>query len=262
VTPGSEHLAHRAQPFSAEELLGLMDNAGVQRAVLVPTSWVTDGNEVVAQAAREWPDRFAVMGVLPLRAPDSRGLLAEWRSRPGFLGVRASFHTEQLAPLLTDGSADWLWPAAEKAGVPLMVYAPRQLLEVGRIAQRHPRLRLVIDHLGLPRLGGDIRAEEHVDELIKLAPLVSVAVKASALPAFSSEPFPFRDMHPHVCRVLEAFGPRRVFWGSDLSRQKCSYGEIVCMFTEHLGCLGADEREWVMGKGLCEWLGWPLSTGV
>ena len=31
------------------------------------------------------------------------------------------------------------------------------------------------------------------------------------------------------------------------------------LFTEELPWLSASDREWVMGRGVCEWLGWPLS---
>ena len=106
VRPGAEHQAHRAEPFGADELLGLMDEAGVDRAVLVPTTWADDnGNELALQAAQTQPDRFAVFGVLPLGAPDSPGRLAAWKTTSGLLGVRTSFHTDALAPLLVGAQA-------------------------------------------------------------------------------------------------------------------------------------------------------------
>ncbi|HVA23506.1 MAG TPA: amidohydrolase family protein [Chloroflexota bacterium] len=260
VRPGAEALAHRAEPFGADEMLRRMDEAGVQRAILVPTSWSDDnGNELALEAAKAHPDRFAVFGVLPLAAADGPAQLARWKATPGLLGIRASFHTDALAPLLTDGTADWFWPAAERAGVPIMVYAPNQLAEVGRIAARHPDLRLIVDHLGQPRVTPDINHAEHVAALIRLAHLPNVAVKASAMPQYSQQPYPFKDMHGHVCRALEAFGPSRVFWGSDLTRlEGVSYVQAVTMFTEELACLGPDDRELVMGRALCEWIGWRL----
>jgi L-fuconolactonase len=30
------------------------------------------------------------------------------------------------------------------------------------------------------------------------------------------------------------------------------------MFTEALEWLAPEDKEWIMGRGLCEWLGWPL----
>jgi hypothetical protein len=62
-------------------------------------------------------------------------------------------------------------------------------------------------------------------------------------------------MHPHLRHVVDTFGPERVFWGTDLTRLQCSYREAVTLFTEEMG-LSEAEKELVMGKGVCDWLGW------
>jgi hypothetical protein len=38
----------------------------------------------------------------------------------------------------------------------------------------------------------------------------------------------------------------------------CTYRQAVTLFTEELLWLAGDDRDWVMGRGLCEWLGWPI----
>ena len=60
-------------------------------------------------------------------------------------------------------------------------------------------------------------------------------------------------------RLFDAFGPRRTFWGTDLTRMPCTYRECIDLFTDELGWLKGEDLEWVMGRGVCEWLGWPLS---
>ena len=57
-------------------------------------------------------------------------------------------------------------------------------------------------------------------------------------------------------RVVDAFGPARVFWGSDLTRLPCTYRQCVTHFTEELDWLSGDELELVMGRALCDWIGW------
>jgi predicted TIM-barrel fold metal-dependent hydrolase len=94
-------------------------------------------------------------------------------------------------------------------------------------------------------------------DLLALARRSNVAVKASALPAYSSEPYPYRGLHGHLRRVFDAFGPRRTFWGTDLTRLPCSYRQAITMFTEELPWLSAHDQEWVMGRAVLEWLGWP-----
>lgn len=53
-------------------------------------------------------------------------------------------------------------------------------------------------------------------------------------------------------------GPRRTFWGTDLTRMACTYRECVTLFTEELAWPTGRDLEWVMGRGVCEWLGWTL----
>ena len=78
-----------------------------------------------------------------------------------------------------------------------------------------------------------------------LAKHTNVAVKASGMPSLSTEPYPFRDLHPHIRTLVDAFGPRRTFWGTDLTRMPCTYYECIALFTEHLPWLTGENLEWV-----------------
>ena len=68
-------------------------------------------------------------------------------------------------------------------------------------------------------------------------------------------PWPKRH-DPH--RPVPLAAARRMFWGTDLSRLPCTYRQGVTMFTEELPWLKGEDLEWVMGRGVCEWLGWKL----
>ena len=175
------------------------------------------------------------------------------------LGVRLTFHRDADRPWLTDGTADWFWPEAERHGIPVMVHAPERLAEIGAIATRHPGLRIIVDHMGFARATMDDKATAGVERMNALARHPNVFVKVSALPCFSTEPYPFKNLHEPLRRVIEAFGPRRAFWGSDITRvpATCSYRQTVTQFTEELDFLSGDDLEWIMGRGLAECLRWP-----
>src|SRR5262249_25359567 len=140
--------AQLPEPFTIEKLVPLMDEAGVDRAVIVPPSWPGDRNDYGLEAVERYPRRFAVMGRIPLEKPESAALLAKWKQQPGMLGIRLTFHRAQRV-LLETGTADWFWPAAEKAGLPVMFLAPGNTPKFAPIAERHPRLPLIIDHMNL-----------------------------------------------------------------------------------------------------------------
>jgi predicted TIM-barrel fold metal-dependent hydrolase len=96
-----------------------------------------------------------------------------------------------------------------------------------------------------------------LDRMLALAERPNVAAKASAMPCYAADKtYPFGSVHPYIKRVFEAFGPKRTFWGTDLSRLPCSYRQGVTMFTEEMPWLSGHDLEWVMGRGLCEWIGW------
>ncbi len=254
---GGHARAHRPVPFSTDDLLREMDTAGVARAVIVPPSWEGDRNDLALAAAQAHPDRFAVMGRPPL-VPIERHLLEHWRTQPGMLGIRVTTAGAGARELFTEPDGDWLWSAAERHGLPAMVSVPGLLPAIDRIAERHPGLRLVIDHLALARDGKDAAAFAEIDQLVALARRPNIAAKASALPRYSSEPYPYPTLHPYLRRVFDAFGPRRLFWGTDLTGIPGTYSQAITLFTEELAWLAGDDLEWVMGRALCEWLGWPL----
>jgi predicted TIM-barrel fold metal-dependent hydrolase len=101
-----------SEPFTIDKLVPMMDEAGVDRAVIVPPSWPGDRNDYAIEAVKQYPTRFAVMGRISLDKPEVAALLPKWKEQPGMLGIRLTFQREQAAML---DRADWVFPAAEKA---------------------------------------------------------------------------------------------------------------------------------------------------
>jgi predicted TIM-barrel fold metal-dependent hydrolase len=240
-----------------ERIVTEMDAVGVDRAYLVPSS--SRANKACLDAAATWRQRFAVMGTITLSKPENRSLLEGWKAA-GYIGVRLTFPPFRDPSWLRDGTADWFWPVAATHDIPVMVWAPEQLDELAGIAERNPGLRLVIDHLNLFVEDKGQAAVELAKRLTALARFPNVAVKASALPAHSLEGFPYRDVLPAVQVAYEAFGPDRVFWGTDFTRLPCTLRQAVEMFTEHLDFLASSDLQKIMGEGILDWVGWAGAT--
>jgi len=239
--------------FTATDALKEMDEAGVGAAVIHPPGWDPDSNAFAIEAARQYPDRFAILGHFPLDRPESRTLIDGWKSRPGMLGLRFTLLQPHQQTWLSDGTMDWLWPAAERAGLPVALIGGNLLQDIGRVAERHPGLRLIIDHFGRPDAGWT-----HLPQLVAVAKFRNVALKATGAPGYSTDPYPFRSIHGHIRKLYDAFGPERMFWGTDITRMPVSWRQCVTMFTEELPWLSAKDKELIMGRALCTWLGWKL----
>jgi predicted TIM-barrel fold metal-dependent hydrolase len=247
-----------SEPFTIERALPLMDEAGVDRAVVVPPGWPGDRNDYAIEAAKRYPNRFAVMGRISLRNPQSAAFLPKWKEQPGMLGVRLTF-SRDAAAWLTDGTADWFWPAAEKAGIPVMFLAYDKGPEFSRIAERHPQLTLIVDQMGIaPDAAKAGRTAEAIGHTLSLAKYPNVSVKLAGAPLFSSEAYPFRDMTTHLRRCFDAFGPKRCYWGTDMtiSFVRATYHQRVSHFTEELPFLSEEDKDWVMGRAILARLGW------
>jgi predicted TIM-barrel fold metal-dependent hydrolase len=254
------NLAHRqVTSFTAKEAIALMDEGGVDAAVIHPPAWDPGADDLAFAAVRDYPGRFAIMGSLPLDRPESRSRIVTWCKQPGMLGLRFLFLGEAARERLRDGSLEWLWTEAERAGVPIAVLATDSLREIGAIADRHPGLRLTIDHLG--GRGGnttlkDAAAMTHIPELLALARHPNVAVKATGAPGYSSEPYPFPGMHIYLRQIYESFGPQRMFWGTDITKMPVSWRQCISMFTEELPWLSERDKPLIMGQAICQWWGW------
>lgn len=251
---------HRqVETFSKDDLLAEMAEAGVDAVLLHPPGSVPGSNELALAAAAAHPDKFAVLANVPPDTPDeSRELLDARAKMPGFKGLRYIFRQPGRENWPTDGTMNWIYADLEERGLPLAMLAHSFLPTLGEVAERHPGLKLMVDHLGVEPSSKDDEAFESLPDLLALAKHPNVSVKLSDAPVHSTEAYPYRNLHDHIHRIFDAFGPERCFWGTDLSREPCTYRQCVTMFTEELPWLTGRDLELVMGRALCDWIGWDL----
>jgi L-fuconolactonase len=245
---------HRHEPITGATLLAEMKDAGVDRAVLVPPFFEGYRNDYAVACATEAPETFRVMARVDLRTGDP-GPVRDLLRDPVVAGVRLVFLPAD-AGRLDDPQAEWLWSFAEEEDVPVMLLASGQLDALGELARARPGLRLAVDHLGLTGQHTDAAIAPEIAQLVALAGLDNVSVKTTAAPCYSTEPYPYPALHPLLRQLYDAFGPERLFWGSDLSRLRGSYRDLVRLFREELDFLSPADVEAVMGRSVLTWLDW------
>ena len=258
---------HRQIPtYGIDDALAEMTSAGVDAAVIHPPSALGEPvNELAVKAARLHPDKFCILGHFDLQRPDRENVVKHWRERPGMLGFRFTFSEPHQKTWWTDGSLDWFWKSCEREQLNVGLLASGPTIRVfGQIAERHPGLRMHIDHIG--RGGGradkkDDDAYADLSEMLALARLPNVAVKLSGAPSTSSHPYPYRNIHGYLQQIIHSFEPDRCFWGTDITRMPIPYRQCVTMFTEEMPWLKGRDLERVMGGAIVDWLRWKRPAG-
>jgi L-fuconolactonase len=217
---GESHLA-----LSTELAREAMDCVGVD------VSLINSSDDFCEAAVRRYPERFAACGGIDPRIPDLAEVVAGYRKRPGFLAVRViirNWMDGTLVPGFKDGVLEPLFVAAEKHSLPVFLSAQANPGSVESVAKAHPDLVIIVDHLGLAQQPMAVGRDpwEQLPAVNKLARFPNVAVKFSGAPTLSSAPYPHPDIWPHLLKIVEAFTPDRLMWGSDFTRLRMPTGSL------------------------------------
>jgi L-fuconolactonase len=160
----------------------------------------------------------------------------------------------------------------ERRGIPFDVIAvlPRHLSHVPVLSERYPSLRMVLDHLGHPPLGGTDPAGPgswtdvaHWGELITAAarnPLVFAKVSGlyPPQPDWTAE-----DLRDVVEFALGVFGADRLMFGSDwpVAELGGGYAKVTAEITRLLDRLSPAERAAVLGGTAARFYGLGDAAG-
>ena len=255
--------AEREAPV--ESLISAMEQAGVDRAVLVPLS---HHDEYLRDCLRRFPGRFAAIGVQSDEAADVDAYRRR-RESVGLQGLRlfelgdASIaDPEQLPcfPLLAElaRSGDKLWFYGGEAQTALLE----------RLLTMLPELTVVLNHLGFwpsgllvdehgrPRFNHRYTAQ-NLAAVESLARFPRVFVLLSGLYAFAADPWPYGDLRPVTSSLLAAFGPGRLLLASDFPWIQAvpGYAETIATIDAHLPGLDSADRDQIRGANAAELFG-------
>ncbi len=239
------------EPATADELIADMDANDVDLSVLVQTSWSTWDNGYIADSVDRFPDRFIGHGMLDPQDEQGNAEAARyWMEDRGLVGFR--FHPIYYPDekvLTTDGNrALWDVLAAHEAVIQFHTRAACAD-QIDEIAQRHPTLKLLIDHMGYPTL----------DEVAEWQPILDLAerpnlfVKISDVKSRSQQDFPFDDLHAVVRTLVDTFGAKRCLWGTGfpghhrVKHNWLSLADELRLVREGFDFLTEVQKDWILG---------------
>ncbi|WP_031002418.1 amidohydrolase family protein [Streptomyces sp. NRRL F-5727] len=207
--------------------------AGVAATVLVQTITVPEETpELLALAARS--DLVAgVVGWTDLTAVDVAETLAGLRAGPGgehLVGIRHQVQGEPDPRWLTrPGVLRGLAAVAEAGLVYDLVVKPHQMEAAAEAAELLPGLTFVLDHLGKPPIESGA-LDPWAGRIRRLASLPNTVCKLSGMVTEADwRSWTPDDLRPYADTVLDAFGPRRLMYGSDwpVCRLAAGYAEVL-----------------------------------
>jgi L-fuconolactonase len=253
--PGS---CRRVQPDEITLYQALSEQFGVQQALVVGFEgepWASGNNRYLAELAASHAWIKPVAYVDELAQFDVRKL-ADWQE-DAFIGVSMYLLTEPAVSTLSlVPDETWSWLVQERWLV--SVNSSGNLWEAWTpILERHPELRLLVSHLGLPRAVAEApdatTARNELGAVCSLARYPGVHVKLSGFYALS-EPryaYPHRATWPYVEVLLEDYGPSRLLWGSDFSPsvEWVSFPQTVAVLAE-MPFLDEEARRGIEGENL------------
>jgi len=201
--------------FGPADLAPILERHAIDATILVQAAPTIRETRWLLDLAVKTPFVAGVVGWVAFDAPDAVDHIAALATERRLVGLR---------PMVQDETYDdWLLrpelaPAFEAMIAHGLVFdalvLPRHLPRLARVLERHPELRVVIDHGAKPRIrDGEVAAWAAAMASIAAHPQVSC--KLSGLVTEAPPDADLETLRPYVATLLELFGPRRLLWGSD-----------------------------------------------
>jgi predicted TIM-barrel fold metal-dependent hydrolase len=237
---------------TTEELLEEMDAHGVDRAVLVQTSWSTWDNGYIADSVARYPSRFSGQGLVDPQNPENAEQAHYWVKERGLSGFR--FHPMYYPheDILTNRENRPLWEEIAALGAIVQFHLrPEHAAQINAVAKRCPDNVLIIDHMGYPQRD---RSLSKYQPILDLSQHPNVVFRLSDVAGRSGHPFPYTDIHPFIRAAHNAFGSDRIIWGTGYPghhRAKHdwpSLGDELALIQQGLPFLNGCEIENILGN--------------
>jgi L-fuconolactonase len=233
-----------------ESLIAEMDRASVSRGSICQF-FNQFNNDYQFEIVSRFPGRFSNIVHVDARNSDGPQKLKALADR-GAVGLR-------ISPMARSPGNDpyAIWKAAANFGLSISTYSNvGDLLtdDFARVVQTIPGTPIVLEH------SGGAYGSAPIDDLkkaYKLARFPNVYIMIGGLGEFAkratpiTKPFPFVNPIPRVIDMAyDAFGPRRMMWGSDFpaSARREGFGNALRFTMEYLSGKSLDDLVWIFGR--------------
>lgn len=236
---------------SAEHLLALMDEAGVQGALVVQPILYRFDHRYVSEWLQREPARFVGMCLANPADPEAPNEMERLVREEGYRGVRLNPNLYPKGVGLDSAISDRLLEKAESLDIAVgFLVQPQHFAAVDALLERHPGVKAIVDHFGHCHTRNGVENNPDFSYLLGMARHPRLSVKISEWPRVSSQEWPYRDVHSWLFRLLDAYGPHRLMWGTDFPfiLRQCGYRRGLTLLSEEVPGIASEEMEWLLGK--------------
>lgn len=235
--------------YGPEDLMPLLSRNGINRTVLVQAAPTLAETHYLMALAKTHDFVAGMVGWVDMAAPDAPAVIRELARQPKFVGIR---------PMIQDiADPDWMlgddltpaFRALVETGLTFdALVRPQHLGSLETLLARHRDLKCIVDHGAKPRIA-DQRIDDWADDLGRIAARTGAYCKLSGLVTEAGETYGPGDIAPYATVILNAFGARRVMWGSDwpVLTLAGDYDGWLAMAEGLVGHLSAEEQREVFG---------------
>jgi len=226
--------------FLPEDVRAQRKAAGVTFSVLVQAAPSEEETRYLFELAQLDPAVIGVVGWVDMEADDVEARIdALIRDGKGLLrGLRPMVQDMADPAWLSRPSLDRAFECIEARGLSFdALTGVAQFPALLQRLQRHPHLKVVLDHAGKPAIGTSDMAL-WTDWIDKLSRHPQLHCKLSGLLTLLGKTVGEQAIEPCVAHLFERFGSQRLLWGSDwpVLTTHASFGhwlEVALALTEH-----------------------------
>ncbi len=236
--------------FLPPDLAAVAQPAGVTGTVAVQARQTVEETEWLLALAAEYPLIRGVVGWAPLASPTAAESIERLATNPLLKGLRHVLHDEaddhyMLRPDFLRGVG---LLARHNLVYDILVFE-RHLPQTLEFVDHFPGQRFVVDHVAKPRIREGV-LEPWRTYLRELARRPNVVCKLSGMVTEADwHGWRIEHLRPYFDAVIEAFGPRRVMFGTDwpVMLLASSYSLWADTVRSLAAGLSADERDALFG---------------
>jgi L-fuconolactonase len=234
---------------SAEVLLDLMKQNGVERTVIIQVIHYRWDNRYLADVLKRYPKLFHGVARVNPEDPAAPDHLTKLVKEERFRGVRLSPSANAAGEWINGPLMPPLFKRCDELKVPMTLLIPVvRVPDAQKLIEKFPDLTVVIDHMA----DSPLDKPQELEKLIALKRYPKVFVKISHTWSLSKQEYPWRDAQEQVKRLHQAFGPQRLMWGTDwpVSERHSTYTQALTSVRDEMKFLNEEDKSWMLSKSI------------